>query len=164
MIWISHFTVTSHECHGVPSNGELDCLFNRLLRSNKENIKAQHNSPWGFHRWLGWCVATPSCSCLLQKILILNENMYEVKLKGGDVLQLLSTIQSKLRDRNISHYSDVTGALFVSNPQLLDCCFNSLLRLTTNNITNRHYGLLWGDPTGDWIGVLSNHHSQLHLT
>ena len=53
---------------------------------------------------------------------------------------------------------------FVSNPQLLDCCFNSLLRLATNNIEKRHYGLLWADPTGDWIGVLSNHHSQLHLT
>ena len=66
VIWISHVTVTSQDCHGVPSNGQLDCFFNRLLRPNKENIKAQHYWPWGVHRWLSWCVATPSCSCFIQ--------------------------------------------------------------------------------------------------
>ena len=63
MIWIYHVTVTSHERHGVSSHGQFDCSFNRLLRPNKENIKAQHYWSWGVHRWVGWCVATPSCSC-----------------------------------------------------------------------------------------------------
>ena len=79
VISISHATVTSHEHHGVSSHGQLECSFNRLLRPNKENIKSQHYMPWGIHRWLGWCVATPPCSSsLLQKILILNEDIYEV--------------------------------------------------------------------------------------
>ena len=41
------------------------------------NSTALSTDRWGptrktskVHRWLGWCVATPSCSCPLQKILI----------------------------------------------------------------------------------------------
>ena len=36
----------------------------------------------GVHRRLGWCVATLSCSCLLHKILILNEDIHEVTAYG----------------------------------------------------------------------------------
>ena len=47
--------------------------------------------------------------------------------------------------------------------QQLNCCFKSLLRLTTKK-TSRHRisGLSWGDC--DWIAVLPKHHSQLYLT
>ena len=47
-----------------------------------ENIKTQHYMPWWIHRWLGCCVVTHSCSSsVLQKSLILNEDIYEVTVK-----------------------------------------------------------------------------------
>ena len=72
--------MTPHERHAVSSHGQLGCCLNRSLRLKKENIKAQHYWTFvqGIHQWVDRRVAKLSPSCLLQKILISYENIFEV--------------------------------------------------------------------------------------